>query len=317
MTRFFIKIKWNETIDSKIDNWKEKMKIIEKNGIKKDGKIYYGFYVMDENWKNKCLSNDFIELFKILHYEDGRILNPLPGTLNPFIPEWIRVSRNQLLIIDSTYTIGSEKEWDCTIDTTMSCYSEISGRITISSNNINKIIIHANHSRYDPTDPDILLPTDDNGFGNSKYIFHTHPKPSLKRREQKIVYEIPSVNDLANFKKYYNNEQSKTCGSIVITPEGLYIIRPLIYFKKISISHENYNNVNEFLSDLESIAFDKYGKFNDETFYNKIIHDYEFIDEYNKKIKQYNLFIEYYPRKKRNEKYELQPFYLLNINEKL
>jgi len=297
--RLFINIPWNK--DYKIDRekyWKT-MILLEKKAIRKNDKMYYGYIIFDIDWQNKYPSKKLLKILKVLIIDNTRIVNPLPKILfhEPLtIPEWIFFSHNQLLIIDSVYQNGSVKHYSC--ENGDQCYSEISGRLLIKDNNIQEVIIHANHNNNYHSDPDTIMPKDDKLFNLSEYIFHTHPNPSPERRRSGIIYEFPSGNDLLNFANHYKPGTSKTIGSLLITPEGLYFIKPFIYYQPIKFSGHNCDEVNKLLISLEHDAGKKYPQITPSIFYNNIIHDYSYIDKYNKFIRQFNLQIDFIPRMK-------------------
>lgn len=58
-----------------------------------------------------------------------------------------------------------------------------------------------------------------------KYIFHTHPTTPYigSRFKNGIIYEFPSIMDINHFIEHHNRGELQI--SMVITPEGLYIIR--------------------------------------------------------------------------------------------
>lgn len=310
----------------------DKMNMIESAAIKKNDKLYYGYVVFNADWKKLLGENDdnYIDkVFDVLILQDGRILNHLPGIAIDKKIKWIEFTYNQLLLIDSGYQNGSIKQFKCIHDNDeLLCYSEISGRLVLKNDVIDKIIINAHHENYDPQDPEIILPLNDLSFAESEYIFHTHPQPSKKRRKGGIVYEFPSGSDLFHFSKFYR-PGSKTIGSFLITPEGLYLMRPRIYGEAINMITTDIKTIDMELLEIESLAFEKYGDFDSDTFYQEIIHDYQFIDILNKIIKPLNLRIDYFPRipiyvggtegsidhVARGEKiqWSLQPFYLPKV----
>jgi hypothetical protein len=134
-----------------------------------------------------------------------------------------------------------------------------------------------------------------------EYMFHTHP-PTPKegyRAKQGIVYEFPSISDIFHFVEHYNNGHIQ--GSIVIAPEGAYII------KTTGIGVDDkiiFNNEDKIFRELENIQFeiqnkalDKYGRnIKSETFYNKVAQDKSYIKEFNKHLKKYNIKILYKSR---------------------
>ena len=97
--------------------------------------------------------------------------------------------------------------------------------LDFNNSGLEKIIISGNTSRVDANDDVIFLPKNMIDAFDYEYIFHTHP-PTPKqgaRANVGILYEFPSISDLFHFMDHYN--EGKTQGSIVIAPEGMYIIR--------------------------------------------------------------------------------------------
>jgi hypothetical protein len=132
-----------------------------------------------------------------------------------------------------------------------------------------------------------------------EYIFHTHPPTPRPggRVHQGILYEFPSISDIFHFIYHYN--KGRTQGSIIIAPEGMYIIRK----KEVNDKHININE-DKFYTDTQSImwkcqndSISKYGKkFSVDFFYYKISQDREYIDKINKVINKYKIHIDYYSR---------------------
>lgn len=205
--------------------------------------------------------------------------------------KYITLNRNQLLILDSLLTDGSIKQYIDTDNNTR--YSEHSGYLNITTtNNIDRFIISTRTNREDKDDSDILLPYDLYDSYEYKYIFHTHPKtPTLGRFKDNILYEFPSVDDLFHFIDHYN--MGKTIGSIIIAPEGYYIIYPnnleikeIIY--DIDIEDDIINKLNDGLYDIELKAIEKYGtKYTEDFFYSVIAYDKHYLNLYNKLINKY------------------------------
>ena len=131
-------------------------------------------------------------------------------------------------------------------------------------------------------------------------ILHTQP-PTPKpggRAEGGILYDFPSINDILHFCDHYN--LGNTQGSIVITHEGLYNIRKFSHNKnEINLDNEDdmvkkFTNVH---NKIQNDAIKKYGvKFTLDKFYNVIVQDFNYIDEYNRILHEYDLHIDYFPR---------------------
>ena len=148
-----------------------------------------------------------------------------------------------------------------------------------------------------------------------EFIFHTHPK-TKDRFNDGIIFEFPSIEDLMNYGQNYN--EGFTQGSLIIAPEGLYVITTIDYNFKIKIPSDNEKNkLDDKLMELHKLSFNKYNKiFSNNIFYNKIIKDHSFIKLYNKFISNLNIKIKYYNRIKFKNNYILPNISLkLNIIE--
>ena len=136
-------------------------------------------------------------------------------------------------------------------------------------------------------------------------------KPPGSRVSEGILYEFPSVSDIFHFIEHHN--QGKTQGSIIITPEGLYIIKCINSKLKINIKDEDYiiNFLEEKVDEIQNDALIKYmNKITDNIFYKKIARDLNFIEKYNELIKDLNLKVFYKPRVLVNKKWVLDDLYL-------
>ena len=312
--RVYIHVPWIDKPKEPINDWNHKMRILTRDAKKTNNKLYYGYLALDEDWESHYPNPILHDIFDALIVNKDRILNPLPGLLKSTWIKWVPFSHNQLLIIDGAYHAGSIKNFECAnksycraldqLNFGEYCYAEIAGRLVIKNNQIDNIVIHSNHEITYPDDSGIIFSINDNEFANSEYIFHTHPEPSKERRLSGIVYEFPSGNDLVNFAKYYKPNVNKTIGSILISPEGVYLIRPLIYFKHINLDVSAINIINDKLIELEGEAFRKYQIIDDSTF-----NDFTFIDKLNKYLYSWNIRIDYFPRNNGL----LQSFYLPKV----
>ena len=174
--------------------------------------------------------------------------------------------------------------------------------------------------REDDDDPDIVLPENLNDQIDYEFMFHTHPPTPLpgSRAKQGILYEFPSVDDLFHFIEHFND--GLTQGSIIIAPEGLYIIKAKKDTNKITISRAEekkiYNELNFIMFNINNKAIKKYGDNIDQSlFYSKISQDKTYIKSLNNSIN--NLFkkqikIIYKPRSydKKIKKWILNDLYL-------
>ena len=225
---------------------------------------------------------------------------------------YIKISKNQLRILESLYLDGS-KEKKYFDNKGKLRYTEHSGLLDFGKSRLQRIIINAKQNISDKLDNTILLPENMPDAIDFEYIFHTHPStPNPGSRVfEGILYEFPSVSDIFHFIEHHN--QGKTQGSIIITPEGLYIIKCINSKLKINIKDEDYiiNFLEEKVDEIQNDALIKYmNKITDNIFYKKIARDLNFIEKYNELIKDLNLKVFYKPRVLVNKKWVLDDLYL-------
>jgi hypothetical protein len=215
--------------------------------------------------------------------------------------QYVKLSKNQLLILDALMKHGgySKKYYDS--DNNVIRYSEHAGFLEIKNKIMYDVTVSGNTLRVDMGDEEIFLPTNMPELKKYHYIFHTHP-PTPKpggRSNDGIIYEFPSVGDILHFIEHYNN--GKTIGSLVMTPEGLYVIRKSIHDKqKIEINQNDlYMDMKKIIKEIHFDSVKKYGnKFNTYTFYTKIMRDKTFINRLNKKLNTFLIHIDFFERKK-------------------
>lgn len=228
--------------------------------------------------------------------------------------EWCLMTTNQLNILDGLYEVGSnqiyiEKNKNIS-QSKISRFSEHSGFVYFEKNKVSNINIISG-TRVEPSDPTIYMPKNCLEALEVNYVFHTHPKTPYigSRIKGGIVYEFPSISDIIHFIEHHNN--GKLLGSIVVAPEGVYIIRKNNFNRKnISVDYDIMINELEEIFTLcyndsylkySSINYNKY-KLNDEIklpetiFYNKISKNYDYIDKINKVLAKYDIFIDYFAR---------------------
>ena len=213
--------------------------------------------------------------------------------------KYLKIDRNQLLIMDALMKHGGEKIYKDKKNKEIYRYSEHAGLLDFNNSGLEKIIISGNTTRIDPNDDDIYLPKNMIEAFDYEYIFHTHPPTPVPggRVSSGILYEFPSVSDIFHFMEHYN--QGRTQGSIVIAPEGLYIIRKRdVNDKLIKINEDKfYDNTIKVMWKCQREAISKYGKkFTTDTFYSKIAQDKSYIEMINNTINKYKIHIDYYSR---------------------
>lgn len=223
---------------------------------------------------------------------------------------YVTLTNHALHTIDALWKQGSGKRYKYQ-DRYM--YSEHSGVLSVDDKRIDKVITLANSTRVDPNDDDIYLPNNNDEFNNYCFMFHTHP--NTNRLTQGIIYEFPSASDLYNFTYYYNS--GKTQASIIVTQEGMYVIRPYEYVPKYDFSDDHWHEINEMINQIETDAKKLLKKVKDEnTFHKYIAQDTKAISAYNDYVRKYNLYIEYYPRVFVNNEWALRTVYLPLIKDK-
>lgn len=257
---------------------------------------YLSHYIQIHNIKPHDDFIDFIYNFKM-------IMRKQPITIDGSHVEiknkkYVKVNRQQLLILDALLKHGGYTK---KYGEKMSRYSEHAGLLDISNNGLEHMIVSGNTNRVDVGDDDIFLPNDFDKISKYEYLFHTHPatpKPG-GRADMGILYEIPSIGDILHFIDNYND--GSIIGSIVITEEGLYLIKSVFDKKnKIEINEDAlYSELKKKFRIIQNNAIKKYGiKFTNEYFYSEIAQDLTSINELNDILAKYNLIIDYFPRSK-------------------
>jgi len=201
---------------------------------------------------------------------------------------YFKISRNQLLILDSLlYDGGMTKKY---LDSHRNVrYSEHAGLLDFDATKLERIIVSGKTTIQDKDDIEILLPHDLPDILDYEYFFHTHPPTPHPggRAKEGYLYEFPSVADIFHFIENYN--LGLTQGSLVITAEGIYIIKSKVN-GKIKIP-KNTKNMEKLLSkehyNIQSEAIEKYGTdFDNNFFFNKIAKNKYYIKKYNKFLKK-------------------------------
>lgn len=233
--------------------------------------------------------------------------------------QYIKIDKNQLMIMDALYLHGSyTKKYFGEEDQFK--YSEHAGLLEFKNHKLDKIIISSQTQRVDRGDDGIYLPSNIIEAYDYEYIFHTHPatpKPG-GRVNQNILYEFPSANDILHFIEHFNH--GKIRGSLVVAPEGLYVIRKKVMNNKpikIPLNYKTKKIIDQAENKAQVNAIKKYGtKFTTEKFYQKIAQDKTAIKQFNQVLNQHGIHIDYFPRKKnRHNKWYLDTVYLL-VNNK-
>jgi hypothetical protein len=234
--------------------------------------------------------------------------------------KYIKVKRNQLLLLDALLNDGgySKKYLDRSKNLR---YSEHSGYLGLDRLSIDRIIVSAKTTREDSDDKEILLPNNLLDTYEYEYFFHTHPPTPFpgSRAKDGIIYEFPSISDIFHFIDHYN--MGKTLGSIVVTPEGYYIIYPKSFLIKkikydIEIEDEIFEKMEYENTKIQKKALLKYGNtFDEEFFFTNIAKDNKFIKKFNLMINKYldnqlKIIIKHRSKDKMTGKWILNNLYL-------
>lgn len=213
---------------------------------------------------------------------------------------YVKIRSNQFLIIDALLEHGGKTKKYKEKHETAFRYSEHAGMLDIDFEGVKYIIVSSQTSRMSHVDKSIFLPQMGKFSKEIKYIFHTHPPtPTIGGRvEMGILYEYPSASDIVHFVDHSNH--SNLQGSIVLAAEGLYNIRKYEFNKKhISLPQKFVREYRKRTAQCQDIAILKYGEeFSDEKFLSTIAQDTTGIDDINALLKDYNLYIDFFPRQK-------------------
>lgn len=222
---------------------------------------------------------------------------------------YIPFPSHSLLVLDAVWKQGSGRRYKYQ---SRFLYSEHSGVLSVADKRVDQVIVLSNTNRVDPSDSEIFLPTNSDAFSDYPYMFHTHPNNGSwgGRMKDGIAYEFPSASDIYNFTEYY--DKGKTQASIIVSPEGMYIIRPVTYVNKYSLDQHHYAGINDTINNLETKAMSLIkGKVNDAaSFYKYISNNTRYIARFNNYLAKINVYIEYFPRILVNGEWVLRPVYL-------
>ncbi len=217
---------------------------------------------------------------------------------------YIKFSQNQLQILDALLNDGGSKKY---IDSHNNLrFSEHSGLFDFDKTKLERVVISGKTNREDKDDIDILLPQNMIDALDYEYIFHTHPPTPYPGARAKvgILYEFPSISDLYHFAYHYNDGEVQ--GSMIISPEGIYIIRMKKDVKEIKYPPEDISEKLEKLNlKIQSKAIDKYGDdfagdSGQSKYYNDVVQDKKYIKLFNRIVKKYfnpHMEVIYKPRK--------------------
>lgn len=285
-------------------------------------KIFNNIYIYKFKNKSIIIYESDIHILQIHNMIKSNLYkNLLTTNFNYINIQWCLMTTNQLNVLDGLYEIGSnqiyiEKNKNIS-QSKIARFSEHSGFIYFEKNKVSNINVITG-SRVELSDPLIFMPKNCIEALKVNYIFHTHPKTPYigSRIKNGIIYEFPSISDIIHFIDHHNN--GKLLGSIVVAPEGLYIIRKNIFDRNnISVDYDiMINELEKIFLECYNDSYDKYSTINYEKylldeeiklpenyFYNKISINYDYINKINKVLIKYDIFIDYYARLFFNKSY--------------
>ena len=283
-----------------------KLSKVSKSTCAKNSKKIINVY----KYKKLCFSQCEIDLLNNFNIIDIDLYKKLCSIEIPdyFISYYI-LNTNGLNILDGLYEEGSEKiniENSKNLFTSkVKRYSEYFGYIEFSNKKMDKVIIE-NNSRIDNNDSTIYMPKNTQETFKFDYIFHTHPKTPYigSRFKQGILFEFPSVSDIVHFIDHHN--LGVLLGSIVVAPEGVYIIRKNTFNRnKKRIDYDIFiNEVEDAIEESKDFITYEYKdllklkEISYDYFYTHVANNLKFINLINKNLVKYDIYIDYYARAK-------------------
>lgn len=257
---------------------------IKKHNIKPSSKFISYLMSHDPENINKCVKSTVM-------------INGVLKHINNF--SYIKLRENQIHLLDAVFEHGSYRPRYKEKHIQRTKFSEHLGALDIRDHKLHHVAIFGT-DRVVKNDPEIYMADAPAEIDEYEYIFHTHPSTPTPggRVLGGILYELPSTNDLNHFIIHFNNYATQ--GSIVVAPEGLYIIRKYHTNKEqIKVPHKIFKLFAKLKMKLQLDAIDKYGtKFTQDFFYETIAQDMTVINTINDFLIKYDLYIDYYPRQK-------------------
>lgn len=270
-------------------------------------------YILKHNIKPVGEFIEKIKNFKLLLKRNVMRIQGTSYTIDNL--RYVKLDRNQIMILDALMKHGGyDKKYFDQKNDKIFRYSEHAGMLDFGHNGLDKIIISGNTNRVDRDDNEIYMPSRISDILEYEYIFHTHP-PTPKpggRVSLGVLYEFPSISDIFHFISHFN--MGRTQGSLVITPEGLYNIRTIKpNLKKILINEDAlFRKLKRIMKSVQDDAIQKYGtEFSTTYFYSTISQDRTYIDQINKVLEPFDLYIDFFSREQaHNGKWIVNTIYL-------
>jgi hypothetical protein len=261
-------------------------------------------YILEHNYKPNINFINFVNEYMKKYIYSKKNINMRSKIYHIDDMKFIKIKKNQILIMDALLNHGGfTKKYNDEYNLNLFRYSEHAGLLDFDKNKLKNIIISANVNYTNEKDNEIFFPSNIPNILSYEYVMHTHPPTPFPggRIDDGILYDFPSYNDIDHFTHYSN--KGKIQGSIVIASEGMYVIRRLNLNNKIMINDIKnfkflYNKCNFEQQDKSIIEYKNEFEKNKEIFFSKIAQDFKYINNMNFFLKDYNLYIAYYSRKK-------------------
>lgn len=208
------------------------------------------------------------------------------------------LDHNSLQILEALYRQGSYPVY-AKPNGDLAMYSEHAGVLTVRDGTIDQVITSTHSYRIDTTDDSIYLPCNTDVMYQHPYLFHTHPMQSVVggRAEAGIIYELPSPGDIFNF--VHMAEKGKAQASIIVSPEGLYVIRKIFPDQSLTVQPDDYLRIQRIIGRVEDFTLSRIqgqDLTDPETFQSQVCQHTDAIRRYNRIVRKMGIWTEYYPR---------------------
>lgn len=218
------------------------------------------------------------------------------------------VTQNQWGILDALMHSGGKRQW--ADNRKKMRYTETAGVLNRIGNRVG--ISLGESEEEDPIDKSILFPNEMPEVAEHEYYFHTHPPTSRPggRVKTGILYEFPSSGDILHY--IHQQSYGKTVGSLIIAPEGVYIIGRDKQ-KKLNVPRdagEIYFNWLEKTEDQAITDFKLKGTPTIKQFYEEIATEKKYVKSLDKHLQTWGLRLHFIPRTKVNGKWIIEGGYL-------
>lgn len=237
------------------------------------------------------------EVVRSLQVVGGYLINPPPWPSSRRTRR-LPLSHNALQVLEALYRHGSHPVY-ADPEGGLAMYSEHAGVLTVHEGRINEVITTTHAYRIDANDRQIYLPQNTPTMLQHPYLFHTHPLVDEYggRRGIGIIYELPSPGDIYNY--VYHSVHGRAQASLVLAPEGLYVVRKLVPDLPCQLSERDLRRIQTTLVEVEEAAMQRVTDLDlrdPDTFHRRVGRDTRTIRAYNRVLRPLNLWAEYYPR---------------------